>query len=232
NLQRISFDYGLPTANLIGGFTIEGTGIAGFDFYGEWDRHRRYFQYPNAALFNENDKHAISSESSDAWYFNASRDVFPYFFYGEAYSIDEAYSTTAFLANGTGEVQYDNSQRHFYEFVEDNDDQDRFPDWGRNDALSVDRAVFPGWDENNDFIPDFNQNDNGRVINLIPDYEEPFLRQHVDRPEFLYGIDANNNGWVDRFENDSRPDFPYKRNHRGLNIYGGANITPEIRLTA
>ena len=106
------------------------------------------------------------------------------------------------------------TERFLWEFVEDNDDQDRIPDWGRNDALSTDRAVFPGWDENNDFVPDFNQNDNTRRTNLIPDYEEPFLRQNVDRPEFLYGIDANNNAWIDRFENDNEPDFPYKRDHR------------------
>ena len=230
NLQRISFDYGLPTANLIGGFTIEGTGIAGFDFYGEWDRHRRYFQYPNAALFNENDKHAISSESSDAWYFNASRDVFPYFFYGEAYSIDEAYSTTAFLANGTGEVQYDNSQRHFYEFVDDNDDQDRFPDWIRFGSTQ-DRAIFPGWDQNNDFITDFNQNDNATAANIIPDYDEPFLRYNVDRPEFLFGIDLNNNNWIDRFEDDDLPDYPYKPDRSGYNVFGGIHLAPDVRLT-
>ena len=60
NLQRIEFSYGLPTANLVGGFTIEGTGVLGFDFYGEWDRNKRYFQFPNAALFNEGEEHAVS----------------------------------------------------------------------------------------------------------------------------------------------------------------------------
>ena len=124
-----------------------------------------------------------------------------------------------------------NIERFLVDFVEDNDDQDRVPDWGRNDALVTDPAVFPGWDENNDFIPDYNQNDNGRVINLIPDYEEPFLRQHVERPEFLYGIDANNNTWIDRFENDNRPDFPYQRDHRGFNVYVGAHLAPQLRLT-
>ena len=123
------------------------------------------------------------------------------------------------------------TERFLWEFVEDNDDQDRTPDWGRSDALSTDRAVFPGWDENNDFVPDFNQNDNTRRTNLVPDYEEPFLRQNVDRPEFLYGIDANNNTWVDRFENDNEPDFPYKRDHRGFNVYAGAYVIPRVRFT-
>ena len=33
-----------------------------------------------------------------------------------------AYSTTAYLADSNGDVQYDNTQRYLYEFVEDNDD--------------------------------------------------------------------------------------------------------------
>jgi hypothetical protein len=42
----------------------------------------------------------------------------------------------------------------------------------------------------------------------------------------------NNNGWIDRFENDNEPDYPYRRDHRGYNAYAGANITPEIRAIA
>ena len=41
----------------------------------------------------------------------------------------------------------------------------------------------------------------------------------------------NNNLWVDRFENDDEPDFPYPRDHRGYNIYGGVDLLPGIRLT-
>ncbi len=230
NLQRIEFSYGLPTANLVAGFTIEGTGVLGFDFYGEWDRNKRYFQFPNAALFNEGEEHAVSSEGSDAWHFNVSRNVFPYFFYGEAYAIDEAYSTTAFLVSATGDVQYDNTQRHLYEFVDDNDDQDRFPDWIRFGSTN-DRSIFPGWDQNNDFISDFNQNDNATAANIIPDYDEPFLRYNVDRPEFLFGIDLNNNNWIDRFEDDDLPDYPYKPDRRGYNVFGGIHLAPDMRLT-
>ncbi|MBT5327268.1 MAG: hypothetical protein HOL51_14220 [Gemmatimonadetes bacterium] len=230
NLQRMQFDYGLPTANLVGGFTLAGTGVLGFDFYGEWDRNKRYLQYPNAALFNEGEKHKVSSEVSDAWHFNVERQDFPWFVYGEAYSIEAAYATTAFLTNGVGEVQYDNSQRHLYEFVDDNDDQDRFPDWIRFGSTQ-DRAIYPGWDQNNDFITDFNQNDNATAANTIPDYDEPFLRYNVDRPEFLFGIDLNNNNWVDRFEDDDLPDFPYKSDRRGYNFFGGLHLSPEARLT-
>ena len=55
---------------LVGGFTIEGKSFLGFDFYAEWDRNKRYFQYPNAALFVNGKNHKISSEESDVWFFN------------------------------------------------------------------------------------------------------------------------------------------------------------------
>ena len=246
NLRVVSFEYGLPTATQIFGFTLALEDVKGFHLYGEWDNSRTYRKYPYPSADQGNTDHSTSSgtsakPSADAFMFNLWKRAEPYFFFAEAFRMDPDYATSTYISEQDGFIDYNSgyfadhnpgsNERFLVEFVEDNDDQDRIPDWGRNDALSVDRAVFPGWDENNDFIPDFNQNDNGRVINLIPDYEEPFLRQHVDRPEFLYGIDANNNGWVDRFENDNEPDFPYKRDRRGFNVYAGANITPEIRAT-
>ena len=208
NVRVVKFNYGLPTANLIGGFTIEGKDVLGWDFYGEWDRNKRYSQYPNAALFAADEGHEISSETAEATLFTISKQEYPYFAFGEFYSIDGDYSTSAFVTDTDGELRYDFPLRHVYEFVEDNDDQDSRPDWGRVGNQSVDRQVFPGWDENNDFISDFNQNDNASVPNIVPDYDEPFLRHHVDRPEFLFGIDLNNNGWIDRFEDDELPDYP------------------------
>ena len=246
NLSVVSFEYGLPTATQIFGFTLALEDVKGFHLYGEWDNSRNYRKYPYPSTNQGNTDHSTSSgisakPSSDAWMLNLWKRADPYFFFGEAFYMDPDYATSTYVSEQDGFIDYNSgyyedhnpgsNERFLVEFVEDNDDQDRIPDWGRNDALSVDRAVFPGWDENNDFIPDFNQNDNGSVINIIPDYEEPFLRQHVDRPEFLYGIDANNNGWVDRFENDNQPDFPYKRDREGFNVYGGVNLTPEIRLT-
>ena len=138
---------------------------------------------------------------------NAAKNAYPWFVYGEAFSMGKDYATNIFLSDQRGVIDYA-TQNRFFEFVEDNDDQDRTPDWGRAFQAGPDIEVFPGWDENNDFINDFNQNDNRTRENQLPDYEEPFLRYHSDRPEFLFGIDLNNNGWIDRFENDTEPDFP------------------------
>lgn len=247
NLKVISFEYGLPTATQIYGFTMELTDVGGFNLYSEWDNSRTYRKYPYPSNDQGNTDHSTSSGTADkpsanAWMVNLSKIAYPWFFFGETFNMDRDYATTVYLADADGTIDYtsdyfekgENSsitERFVVELVEDNDDQDRTPDWGRSDALSTDRAVFPGWDENNDFIPDFNQNDNQRRINLTPDYEEPFLRQYVDRPEFLYGIDANNNTWIDRFENDNEPDFPYKRDRRGFNVYGGIHLIPGVRFT-
>ena len=246
NLRLVSFQYGLPTATQIFGFTGEFTNVLGMDVYAEWDNSRAYRKFPYSSSDQGNTDHSTTSgirgrSSASAWMINVSRKTYLFFAFGEAFSMDRDYATSIHVTEQTGFIDYtsgnftngepDAIERRTVEFVEDNDDQDRTPDWGRNDALQTDFSVFPGWDENNDFIPDFNQNDNIRRINVIPDYEEPFLRQNVDRPEFLYGVDANNNTWVDRFENDNRPDFPYKRDHRGFNLYVGAHLMPQVRLT-
>ncbi len=139
----------------------------------------------------------------------------------EMFSIDPQYSTSFVTSDEDGVLDY-GDKFDIYEMVDDNDDQDRRPDWRRKGWSPGDDEVFPGWDENNDLISDFNQNDNEDRPNLIPDYEEPFLRFHADRPEFLYGTDMNHNGTVDRFENDEEPDYPYKRDREGYNLFAGA----------
>jgi hypothetical protein len=229
NQRLLRVEYGLPTANVIFGFTLEADEVFGWDFYGEYDINRRYRQYPNV----NRSKHSKAVDESDAWMMHLTRVSYPWFASVEGYSMDSDYSTRTFLA-GTrqqDEIDYEDQRLYVYEFVDDNDDQDRRPDWERFGQPLIDNAIFPGYDENHDFISDFNQNDTDDRPNLIPDYEEPFLRYHSDRPEFLFGVDMNNNGWVDRFENDDEPDYPYRRDHRGYNVYVGTHLMADARLT-
>ena len=227
NQRVLAFDYGLPTANQVAGFTVELTDLEGFSGYLEVDVNHQYRQYPNPNL----EEHHTAGDEAHAWLLNLSRISRPYFAFVEAFSVSPDYSTGLAVVDRNGIVDYDNEFQR-YEFVDDNDDQDRLPDWMRSGWTSGDREVFPGWDENSDFISDFNQNDSPTSPNRIPDYDEPFLRFHSDRPEFLYGIDMNHNGWIDRFENDEEADYPYKKDSRGFNLYGGAFLGPAVRLTA
>ena len=249
NRREISFNYGLPTANQIYGVTLEARDILGFDLFTEFDVNHRFRQYPNAQL----EKHTSFSgvegdETGHAWMMNLSRVAYPWHFSLEGFYMDEDYSTSSFIVDGRGAVDYEDDTRSLYDFVDDNDDDDRFPDQrrlfqdsrtslerddqSRSSAGFADDAIFPGWDENRDFVSDFNQNDNRLQENVFPDYDEPFLRHASDRPEFLFGIDLNNNGWIDRFENDDEPDYPYKRNHKGYNVYMRRFVTPFLRLQA
>ena len=216
----------MPTANQIAGFTFEFTDLEGFNTYFEVAANQQYRQYPNPNLA----KHHVASREAEAWMLNVAKTDYPYFALLEAFDIALNYQTGFQVVDRNGIVDYANPLR-FFEFVEDNDDQDRFPDWARQGSPR-DRQVFPGWDENNDLISDFNQNDTPSSPNRVPDYEEPFLRFHTDRPEFLYGIDQNHNGWIDRFENDEEADLPYQRDRKGYNLYVGAFLHPDLRVTA
>ena len=226
NQRVLTFDYGLPTANQIAGFTLELTDLAGFVGYAELNVNHRYRQYPNPRLRS----HHVASDESMAWILNLSTVADPWFGYVEAFGVDAGYTTAFDVVDETGNIDYSRDLQR-YEFVDDNDDQDRRPDWRRKGWGFGDLEIFPGWDENNDFISDFNQNDNEISPNRVPDYDEPFLRFRADRPEFLYGIDMNHNGWIDRFENDEQADYPYRTDRKGYNVYGGVFINPDVRVT-
>ncbi len=226
NQQVLAFDYGLPTANQVAGFTVELNELRGFRGYLEVDVNNQYRQYPNPRL----KQHHASSTRAEAWILNLSHTAYPYFAFVEGFEVSPFYTTSMAVVSEVGQLDYGNELQR-YELVEDNDDQDRRPDWKRKGWNTGDDEVFPGWDENNDFISDFNQNDSDVSPNREPDYEEPFLRFHTDRPEFLYGVDMNHNQWADRFENDEQPDYPYARDRKGYNAYGGAFLTPDLRLT-
>ena len=239
NRRTVRFDYGLPTANQIAGFTVEVHELWGFNLYAEMNVNHRFVQYPSPLL----ETHRIAAQRANAWMVNLSQIRSPWFFHLEAFSMDPNYTTSIFMTETNGRTDFADEETFFYDYVDDNDDQDRFPDQKRRwQSISLsgsqagegaaDPAVFPGWDENGDFISDFNQNDNPARRNSIADYEEPFLRFSADRPEFLFGIDLNNNGWIDRFEDDAEPDYPYDRDHRGYNVYGGVDVLPQVRLTA
>ena len=157
----LAFDYGLPTANQIAGFTFELTDLGGFAGYAEIDINSRYRQFPNP---NRKQHHATGDEAL-AYFANLSSTPYPFFFFAEAFSVDPTYQTSMITAEKEGTLDYGNHYA-LYEFVDDNDDQDKEPDWRRKGWAPGDRYVFPGWDENNDFISDFNQNDN----EFRPDY--------------------------------------------------------------
>ena len=239
NLRLVNVEYGLPTATHLLGGTLKVKDVWGIDLYGEYDLNWNYRKYPNPQEETHKTSAGIRGKRKvPAWMLNLSKEAYPFSFFGELYSIDPLYSTQTFITASDGTMDYANERRRL-DLVEDNDDQDRFPDVPRFDTAliaqagerqTVDLQVFPGWDRNGDFLPDFNQNDSRLKPNSIPDYDEPFLRFGVDRPEFLFGVDMNHNFWADLYENDSAPDYPYRVDHRGFNLFGGLHLTPQLEL--
>ncbi len=227
------FRYGLPTANRMLGFDLAISDVAGFELRGEFVQNSQYRRYPNE---NFTRRQALAKKEANAFYLTAQQRSYPWTVFAETFSIDSDYSTRAFIPNAEGDVHYDSEERNVFEFVDDNDDQDELPDWTRRyfgsrvntrqgRGLLTDNAVFPGIDEDNDDISDFNRN-----FNREPDYAEPFLRFEVEPPEFLFGMDMNNNTVIDRFEDDTQADYPYKLGHRGFNVYVGLEVTEGTNL--
>ena len=119
-------------------------------------------------------------------------------------------------------------------FVQDNDDDDRYPDIGHGHRPSPHYTtipydpdgVFPGNDRDNDRIPDTNRNGN-----QVPDYLEAFLLYDVEPEEYAYGRDANNNGIPDHREDDLDSDYPYELDQSGHHLFGSLHLPGGFRLT-
>ena len=236
NQRFVRFEYGLPTGSDLLGLSFDIDDINGFNLRSEIALSRAFRRFSNQNF----QKHELAQDEGLAYYVTASQDAYPWFAYGEVHRLEPEYSTRSFITDARGFIDYEHTERHTFEMVDDNDDQDRFPDWKRlwqngDNAFrespfgtggQADPQVFPGYDENSDFISDFNQNGNGE-----PDFAEPFLRYSVDPPEFLFGVDMNSNNVIDRFENDVFADYPYRQDRDGWNVYGGAHLTENIKLT-
>ena len=247
NSRVLDLEYSLPTGNELIGLNWDLVRWKGLSVQGEAVLNRRYGKYPNVRTSSH---HQVLSRAHAA-YAQLAYDHYPLGLYGEAFTIAHDYSTSYWIALNNGQINYKAPVPYLYEFVDDDDDQNGVPEWARYlDDDNSEGVAFPGYDENGDGIYDYNQNGGrrtrtlrnvlGEVIdrsssdgnrNLIPDYEEPFLRFRSDRPEFLFGIDLNHNGTVDRFENDLVADYPYRSDHRGFNTYVQAHFGPDAELT-
>ena len=222
NTGVVEVDYGLPVANEIFGLDWDLPQWRGLSLKGEVAFNRRLRRYPNPAL----DRHHQVTRTAGAGYAHLAYQRDPWMVFVEALSIDDDYTTRYWVTDPGGLLYYGTPIPQLYEFVDDDDDLNGLPEWERPFQRSSDGIAWPGYDENGDFLNDHNQNNN-----FIPDYEEPFLRFSSDRPEFLFGMDMNHNGTIDRFENDELADYPYKTDHRGVNAYLKARMGPDAQVT-
>jgi len=213
----VEFDYGIPTGQALYGadFKLE---LAGFTLKGEFATNPRHYIFPAGRNAGER-----SSERSAAYFLTARKDLGPVQLGAEIFGLDPDYSGDYDSRRGGLALftdmeppRYNTSKMQEFPLMEDNDDNDQFPDDFEEEypsSIGPDAGVFAGLDENGDLVPDSDQNFNG-----IPDWEEPVLFYDADPPDFVYGMDFNNNGVVDARENDNLPDYPYRRGRKGWHL--------------
>ncbi len=96
--------------------------------------------------------------------------------------------------------------KYQYSLVEDNDDDDEFPENGKSRYLFyTNKDPLLGQGDPDGPIPvNWDKDKNGRW-----DYEEDFLNYETDPPESQILFDRNNNGIADEIEDDAYPDYAY-----------------------
>ena len=248
--KRVRVRAGTPTGVRLYSANVYGV-LKGFEINAEFARSNSYSQYvsgppgvrvPGDALsINAFDRGARPGQrgtiSDNAFYATVKRDFPRWGFGGEYFSMGPHYNTElrSFIGRDegccTGSLITQNDAL-IHRLVEDNDDNDRFPDsWYTNHASpgmfflgqsDID-GIFPGLDEDNDGYPDQNKNING-----TPDDVEPFLMYDVDAQVYDYDLDMNHNDFLDARENDTDPDYPYDPDLRGLHAYGQFNPAPGL----
>ena len=247
NKRWVSFHYGLSTAMNIVGFDGELT-LAGFHLSWEYARSICYFKYPLLHLGKPSvlTGDAWYLRGAKVWgpltlgaeYFSIAPTYSSYAMDAGDFTGGKVFETTVedyvrsdFEENTLGfyfnELQSNplnagNLKRYHVPYLmDDNDDDDQFSDQSTFDrpfqgqlGQLVEAGVYPGFDADQDGVPDNNRN-----RNQIPDCLEPFFKYWQDPDEFYWGEDFNNNGVVDRFEDDSLPDYPYDKDERGPHMF-------------
>ncbi|MEW6751394.1 MAG: hypothetical protein AB1505_10505 [Candidatus Latescibacterota bacterium] len=248
--RRVRVHAGTPTGLNLYSANVEGV-FRGFRINGEVSRSSSFHQYASglpgprvsreALSVNAFNREVLKGErhtvTDQAYYLAVERDFRRFAVGSEYFSMGPLYTTEFRSYIGRDEldlagnpVAYNNTMIH--RLVEDNDDNDRYPDsWYNNTPNSqqgqsdID-GIFPGLDEDNDGIPDTNRN-----YNAQPDYLEPFLMYTSDPQLYDFGVDANHNDFIDARENDTEADLPYDPDLRGLHLYGALKLHEGLSLT-
>ena len=120
---------------------------------------------------------------------------------GESYSIGSRFQTN-FTCPAHEDGDFDLG-KYQYSLVEDNDDNDDYPENGRSKYPYYTPTLQQG-DPDGVLPAQYDKDKNG-----LFDYKEDFLNYDADPPESKILFDRNNNGTPDEIENDAYPDYPY-----------------------
>ena len=249
-LQRLQVEAGTPTGLNLYSAHVHGV-LKGFQIRAELAHSSSFSQYASGppaprvpldalninAINREQLPGKRSTVGDRAYYMAVERRARSWGFGAEYFSMGALYNTELRTYVGRDEtdffgnpIAYNNTMIH--RLVEDNDDDDRFPDswynriYSRYQGQADIDGVFPGTDEDRDGVPDHNRNYNG-----TPDHVEPFLMYDADPQDYDYGADLNHNDFIDARENDWEADYPYDPDLRGLHLYGQYRLVPDLTWT-
>ena len=241
NQRRVRVKFGENTGQFVYSADLS-LRLAGLEVHGEYARSSLYSRYPaQAAGVPQLDEGPRFSNRGEAYFLNATRWFGKARVGGEYFSINPEFSTEMrnylawddymWLTHFAGLT----NRTIYWQLVDDNEDGDRYPDRRvgnlpglLNDTKAYDiDGVFLGQDENNDGTPEVNRN-----LNLLPDYEEPFLMYDVEPNDYVYGLDRNNNDEPDQREDDGDVDYPYDYDQRGFHLFGQWSLTRRWLLAA
>lgn len=217
--EVVRFSYGMPTAQTIASVEVD-FDFAGVKINGELALNTQDFKFP----VKEGQR---TGKFVPAFFLTGSTELpgLPHRFRpvvgGELFELPPDYSGNydskrggAAFFTGVPVSPPNEAMTQEFNLFDDNDDGDQWPDEHPSDTPLCeinDAGVFPGLDENNDNVIDTDQN-----ANSVPDWEEPFLFYQSDPPDFIYDMDFNNNDLPDLTENDDEPDYPYRRDQKGV----------------
>jgi len=234
NLRTVRVSFGQEVGNLMYGFDAH-FNYLGFRVNGEFVTNTHYFMYsdgvPGTGLPSEASTELTkreghrSSISDHAYYVVMQKEWSLFGINGELFKMGKFYRPYINYYNpgdiaGHGINCRNDTIR--ISMIDDNDDDDQYPDIMFRDRVMASRlvsledpdGVYPGNDLDHDGYPDNEKNDNN-----YPDYDEPFLMFDVDPDEFVFGDDFNNNTIPDFREDDMKYDTPYDLDRKGHNIY-------------
>ena len=248
NGRVLLLDYGLPTANELIGFDWDLVDWGGLSVQGETVLNRQHRRYPNP----RRSRHHEMVRTAWAAYGIAAYNLYPWGLFLEAFSMDDSLQHQALADPGQRPDPVRGAGPHALRAGRRRRRPRRRSRSGPGCGSPV-RGASPSPGSTSTATSSTTttrtttRRPGGGLLarpgqpfavsrnynrNLVPDYEEPFLRFRSDRPEFLFGVDMNHNGTADPFENDLHADYPYRRDHRGFNLHGKLFVTPDARLVA
>ncbi|MHB9029217.1 MAG: hypothetical protein ACYC9O_10635 [Candidatus Latescibacterota bacterium] len=182
NVKWVTVEYDRISGMNVYGLNME-LNWRGLYIKGEFNEYNSLRSYPlNETLSGG----AENQWRSRAWFLNLEKDFGGWSFGGELYNYPREYM-------------------RYLSPVEDNDDDDNYPETTYTGAGGGDPQVTPGMDI--DWDRDMDNAQNGAR----------FLEYYFD--DVVFGDDFDHNGTIDARYNDSAPDYPYERNSMGQHFF-------------